>query len=144
MWAGLSGRIQPSLQPPAHCRRDLAGFIRTPQRFGGCEFRKVFSTGPQNRTDVTLTWPASHCRACDAPVRWQKQAALATERVARVQQVEKMGLLSDKIASAILQAIPNSAGQAAGLCVTRALQGKVATAVHAAGVAAQPLVGATP
>ena len=71
----------------------------------------------------------------------QERAALATERVALVQQAEKMGQLSDKIASAILQAIPklaDSAGQAAGLCVTRALQGTVATAIHAAGVAAQP------
>ena len=70
-----------------------------------------------------------------------ERAALATERVALVQQAEKMGLLSDKIASAILQAIPklaDSAGQAAGVCVTRALQGTVATAIHAAGVAAQP------
>ena len=71
----------------------------------------------------------------------QERAALATERVALVQQAEKMGLLSDKIASAILQALPklaDSAGQAAGLCVTRALQSTVVTAVHAAGVAAQP------
>ena len=71
----------------------------------------------------------------------QERAALATERVALVQQAEKMGLLSDKIASAILQALPklaDSAGQAAGVCVTRALQGTVATAIHAAGVAAQP------
>ena len=71
----------------------------------------------------------------------QERAALATERVALVQQAEKMGLLSDKIASAILQALPklaDSAGQAAGVCVTRALQGTVVTAVHAAGVAAQP------
>ena len=71
----------------------------------------------------------------------QERAALATERVALVQQAEKMGLLSDKIASAILQALPklaDSAGQAAGVSVTRALQGTVATAIHAAGVAAQP------
>ena len=71
----------------------------------------------------------------------QERAALATERVALVQQAEKMGLLSDKIARAILQAVPklaDSAGQAAGVSVTRALQGTVATAIHAAGVAAQP------
>ena len=72
----------------------------------------------------------------------QERAALATERVALVQQAEKMERLSDKIASAILQAIPklaDSAGQAAGVSVTRALQGTVVTAVHAAGVAALPL-----
>ena len=73
----------------------------------------------------------------------QERAALATERVALVQQAEKMGLLSDKIASAILQALPklaDSAGQAAGVSVTRALQSTVVTAVHAAGVAAQPML----
>ena len=71
----------------------------------------------------------------------QERAALATERVALVQQAEKMGRLSDKLSGLLVGAIPtlaDRAGQAAGVSVTRALQGTVATAIHAAGVAAQP------
>ena len=71
----------------------------------------------------------------------QERAALATERVALVQQAEKMERLSDKLSGLLVGAIPtlaDRAGQAAGVCVTRALQGTVATAIHAAGVAAQP------
>ena len=73
----------------------------------------------------------------------QERAALATERVALVQQAEKMGLLSDKLSGLLVGAIPtlaDRAGQAAGVCVTRALQGTVVTAIHAAGVAAQPML----
>ena len=73
----------------------------------------------------------------------QERAALATERVALVQQAEKMGRLSDKLSGLLVGAIPtlaDRAGQAAGVSVTRALQGTVVTAVHAAGVAAQPML----
>ena len=71
----------------------------------------------------------------------QERAALATERVALLQQAERMERLADKLSGTILQAIPQvakAASQAAGSAVKEELVGAAMTAIHAAGIAAQP------
>ena len=71
----------------------------------------------------------------------QERAALATERVALVQQAEKMERLSDKLSSTILQTLPQvaiAASQAAGGAVKAELAGTAMTAVQAAEAAAKP------
>ena len=71
----------------------------------------------------------------------QERAALATERVALVQQAEKMERLSDKLSGQLLGAVPkvaDSAGQAAAAAVAKVLQGTVVTAIGIAATAAQP------
>lgn len=58
-----------------------------------------------------------------------------------MQQAEKMERLADKLSGTILQAIPqvaNAASQAAGSAVKEELAGTAMTAIHAAGIAAQP------
>ena len=71
----------------------------------------------------------------------QERAALATERVALVQQAERMERLSDKLSGQLLGAIPrvvDSAGQAASVAVAKVLEGTAAAAVQAAATAAKP------
>lgn len=71
----------------------------------------------------------------------QERAALATERVALVQQAEQMKRLTDKLSSMILATLPKvaeAASQAAGLAVKRALAETAMTAVNAAEIAAKP------
>ena len=70
-----------------------------------------------------------------------ERAAMATERVALVQQAERMERLSDKLSGQLLGAIPkvaDSAGQAAAAAVSKVLQGTVVTAIGIAATAAQP------
>ncbi len=70
-----------------------------------------------------------------------ERAALATERVALVEKAERMERLADKLSGTIQQAIPEVAGaasRAAASAVNRALSETATTAVHAAGIAAQP------
>ncbi len=71
----------------------------------------------------------------------QERAALATERVALVQQAERIERLADSLSGTIQQAIPEvtkAAGMAAAVSVHRALENTAATAIDAAGVAAKP------
>jgi len=71
----------------------------------------------------------------------QERAALATERVALMQQAEKMERLADKLSGTILRGIPQvaeAASQAAGSAVKEELARTAMTAIHAAGIAAQP------
>ena len=70
-----------------------------------------------------------------------ERAAMATERVALVQQAERMERLADSLSGTIQQAIPEVAGaasRAAASAVNRALAETATTAITAAGVAAQP------
>ena len=69
------------------------------------------------------------------------RAALATERVALVEQAERMERLTDSLSGTIQQAIPKVAGAAslaAASSVNRVLAETATTAIAAAGVAAQP------
>ena len=71
----------------------------------------------------------------------QERAALATERVALMDQAEKMERLADRLSGTIQQAIPGvakAARQASEMAVKGALAGTAMTAIHAAGIAAQP------
>ena len=70
-----------------------------------------------------------------------ERAALGTERVALMDQAEKMERLADRLSGTIQQAIPGvaeAASQAADMAVKGALAGTAMTAIHAAGIAAQP------
>ena len=71
----------------------------------------------------------------------QERAALAKERVALVQQAERMERLSDKLSGTIQQAVPEvakAASLAAASSVHRALADTATTAIEAAGSAAKP------
>lgn len=71
----------------------------------------------------------------------QERSALATERVALMDQADKMERLAERLSGTIQQAIPGvakAASQASKMAVKAALAGTAMTAIHAAGIAAQP------
>lgn len=70
-----------------------------------------------------------------------ERAELAKERVALMDKAEKMERLADRLSGTIQQAIPGvakAASEASALAVNGALAKTAMTAIHAAGIAAQP------